>query len=178
MAADDTTNHIAGEAEETRERIGATIDELQDRLNPRRIVGDAVGSVQASGTELLNSGLGLARAHPAILAGAGLAIGLAMLGSRKLQGARVNFGDQSESYSDYDDDYSDRPGRDGASERFALMRSERPVGDNPLIASSSGWRRARCSARCSGDRARAPPARGQRRAFRGRRPRRGTHRPR
>lgn len=135
MSADETTSQIAGEAEMTRKRISATIDELQDRLNPRRIVGEAVGSVQASGTELLNTGLGAARAHPVLLASAGVAVGLALLGSRKLRGAKVNFGDQSELYSDYDDDYDDRPSvGDGGTERFALLRGANAVtGDNALI---------------------------------------------
>ncbi len=140
MAADDMTSHIAGEAQDTRERISATIDELQERLSPRRILSDAVESVQASGTELLNSGLGLARAHPAVLAGAGIAIGAAMLGNRKLRGAKVNLGDQSESYSDYDDDYDDRAGGgEVGGEHFALQRqSSSPLSDNPLIAVAIG----------------------------------------
>ncbi len=132
MAADDSTSHIAGDAEDTRERISATIGELQERLSPRRIVGDAVGSVQTSGQELLQSSLGLARAHPAMLAAAGVALGVALLGGRKLRGAKVNFGDQSESYSDYDDDYEDKP---ASGERFALLRETgSAAGDNPLIA--------------------------------------------
>lgn len=134
MAADDT-NSIAGEAEDTRERISATIDELQDRLSPRRIVGDAVGSVQQGGQDLLNQGLGLAKAHPAILAVAGLALALAVFGGSKLKGARVNLGSESESYSDYDDSYEDH----SEGERFALLRtSTEAASDNPLIAVAVG----------------------------------------
>ncbi len=131
----DMTGQIAGEAHETRERISATIDELQERLNPRRIMADAVSAVQASGAEMLNSGLGLVRAHPAMLAGAGIAAGLALLGERKLRGAKVDLGDPSESYSDYDDDYADRgaPG-ETSTERFTLLRPSSTSIDNPLIA--------------------------------------------
>ena len=132
MAADDTT-HIAGEAEDTRERISATLDELQERLNPRRIVGDAVESVQAGSADLLKSGVDMARAHPGTLAAAGLAIGLAVLGSSRLRGARVNFGDESESYSDYDDSYEGRRA-EPATERFALLRvTGTSLGGNPFI---------------------------------------------
>lgn len=134
MAADDT-NSIAGEAEDTRERISATIDELQDRLNPRRIVGDAVGSVQQSGQEFLDRGLGLAKGNPAILLAAGAAVALAVFGGRKLKSARVNFGDESESYSDYDDSYVES----GDSERFALLRGPAAAAsDNPLVAVAVG----------------------------------------
>lgn len=134
--AEDTTGQIAGEAQDTRERISATIDELQERLSPRRIVGDAVGSVQATGSEVLNSSLDMLKAHPAMLAGAGLAVGLALLGNRKLRSARVDLGDHSESYSDYDDDYSDRSTlSDNNAERFALLRqSSSTLGENPMIA--------------------------------------------
>ncbi len=132
MAADDT-NSIAGDAEDTRERISATIDELQDRLNPRRIVGDAVDSVQASGQELIDKAIGMAKAHPAAIAAVGVAAGLAVFGSQRLKHARVDLGDRSESYSDYDDDYNDRDAP--VPERFALMRdSSSAVSDNPLVA--------------------------------------------
>lgn len=133
MAADDTTSHIAGEAEDTRERISATLDELQDRLNPRRIVGDAVDSVQAGSADMLKSGLDMVRAHPASLAVAGVAVALAVFGTTRLRGARVNFGDDSESYSDFEDSYEPRRSQP-AGERFALLRgSSASYGSNPFI---------------------------------------------
>ena len=136
MAADDLTSHIAGEAQNTRDRISATIDELQERLSPRRMINDAIESVQTGGAEMINSGLGLARSHPAMIAGAGVAIGVALLGGSKLRGARVDLGDQSESYSDYDDDYDGRSGGgEAGAERFALLRQTgSSVGNNPLVA--------------------------------------------
>ena len=133
MAADDTTSNIAVEAEDTRERISATLDELQDRLSPRRIVGDAVDSVQSGGADLLKSGLEAARAHPVSLAVAGVAIGLALLGGSRLRGARVNLGDDSESYSDYEDRYESQRAQP-ASERFALLRGNtQAISGNPFI---------------------------------------------
>lgn len=132
--ADDTTT-LVGEAEDTRERISATIDELQDRLNPRRIVGDAVGSVQSGGADFLNHAVGLVRAHPGLAAAAGLAVGLVLLGSNRLSKATVDLGDTHESYSDYDDDYSLRAS-EPANERFALLRGKAGarIEDNPIVA--------------------------------------------
>lgn len=132
--ADDTTGFVA-EAEDTRERIAATIDELQDRLNPRRIVGDAVDSVQAGGADLIAQGVGLVKSHPVIVAAAGLAVGLVVLGSNRLSKATVDLGDTHESYSDYDDDYTLRAA-EPANERFALLRGKAGarIEDNPLIA--------------------------------------------
>ena len=129
--ADDTTS-FADEAEGTRERISATIDELQDRLSPRRIVGDAVGSVQSSGADLVNQGVALLRQHPLAFAAAGLAIGLVALGRNRLSHATVDLGETSEPYSDYDDDYAPQP----TTERFALLRGKAGarVEDNPMVA--------------------------------------------
>ncbi len=135
MSGDETVNNYVGEAEDTRERIAATIDELQDRLNPRRIVGDAAASVQAGGVDLLNEAVRLVRAHPVIVAGAGLAVGLALVGGNRLSKATVDLGDGYEAYSDYDDDYSaNSSGNTG--QRFALTRdgASAAIGRNPLIA--------------------------------------------
>ncbi len=135
MSGDEAATY-AGEAEDTRERIAATIDELQDRLSPRRIVGDAAASVQAGGVDLLNEGLRLLKAHPVLVAGGGLAVGVALLGGRKLSKARVELGDGYEAYSDYDDDYSSNAKASGTAERFAIGRHAAGSGiaDNPLVA--------------------------------------------
>ena len=138
MSPEDTTSDIAGEAEDTRERIAATIDALQDRLSPRRIVSDAVDSVQSQGADLLDDGLRFVKAHPAIIAGAGLAVGVVLLGGSRLRKARVDMGEGYESYSDYDDDYASNENAAGSrgTERFALMRgrAEGGVHESPLVA--------------------------------------------
>lgn len=130
----DDINVFADDAQGTRERISATIDELQERLNPRRIVGDAVGSVQSSGQDLINHGLQLLRAHPAAFAAGGLVLGLVALGTNKLGKAKVNYGDDVESYSDFEDDYSAQAAPSG--ERFSVMRGSTGarIESNPIIA--------------------------------------------
>lgn len=135
MSADDlTTSNFADEADDTRGRIAATIDELQDRLSPRRIVGDAVGSIQSSGSDLIDSGIRMLRGHPVAAIAAGLAVGIVVLGGSKLKAAKVDFGDDRESFSDFDDDY--RSGESTGNERFALLRSRSgsTIEENPVIA--------------------------------------------
>jgi ElaB/YqjD/DUF883 family membrane-anchored ribosome-binding protein len=129
------TNTIASDAEDTRERIAATIDELQDRLDPRRIVGDAVGSVRNTGTDLLDQGMALVKGHPIALAAGVLAVGIVALGRDRLSKATVNVGD-GETYSDYDDDYAPHGATEAAGQRFTLLRGEAGdrIGDNPLIS--------------------------------------------
>jgi ElaB/YqjD/DUF883 family membrane-anchored ribosome-binding protein len=133
MTDDSATNNFADEADDTRERIAATIDQLQDRLNPRRIVGDAVGSMQSSGANLMNSGGRLLQDHPVAAIAAVIGIGVAVLGRGKLQRATVDLGDEHESYSDFEDDY--RAGS-GASQRFALTRQGAggTIEENPVVA--------------------------------------------
>ena len=132
----ETTSEFATEAEDARERIAATIDELQDRLDPRRIVGEAVGTVKAQGSDLVEEGVRLLRANPVVAAGAALAIGLAVLGQQRLKRATVDLGEGYEAYSDYDDDYAAREKGDAKGERFALLRERTrgSVSDNPLVA--------------------------------------------
>lgn len=67
------------EAEMTRERIASTVDDLQTRLSPRRIVGDAVGSVQDRGNELMGSASRLVQDNAIPLALAGASIGLLLV---------------------------------------------------------------------------------------------------
>ena len=133
MIDDAATSNFADEADDTRERIAATIDQLQDRLNPRRIVGDAVGSMQSSGANLINSGGRLLHDHPIAAIAAVIGIGAAYLGRGKLQRATVNLGDDRETYSDFDDDYAPEA---GTSQRFALSRHKAgtTIEENPVVA--------------------------------------------
>ena len=130
------TSQIEVEAEDTRERIAATIDELQGRLDPRRIVGDAVSNVSSQGSDLIEEAVRLLRAHPVAAAGLGIAVGLAFLGQNRLKRATVDLGEAYESYSDYDDDYSPAKAGDAKGQRFALLRGKAAtrVEDNPMVA--------------------------------------------
>lgn len=67
------------EAEQTRERIASTVDDLQYRLSPRRVVGDAVGSLQDRGSELLGSASRIVRENPTAIGLIGLSLGLLLL---------------------------------------------------------------------------------------------------
>lgn len=106
---DTATADMAREADATRERIAATFDELQDRLTPQSLLSSAATSmtsqVRGQGLAALDAGRRLLGGHPAVLALAGVAAGLALFGRSKLQHATVNVGDY-EPYSDYDDGYS------------------------------------------------------------------------
>ncbi|OYU14610.1 MAG: hypothetical protein CFE37_09745, partial [Alphaproteobacteria bacterium PA4] len=108
MAANNVANGAANdayasEADAARARIGDTIDEIQDRLNPRRILDETIDKVQGSSKQLIGRATGVARAHPLALGAAAAAIGLALLARNQLAKARVDLGDDATDYTDYDD---------------------------------------------------------------------------
>lgn len=146
MPPEDTTIYET-EAEATRDRIAATFDELQDRLSPRTLVRDAVGSVGDAGTELIDSARGLLRDHPMALAAGVLAIGLVLLGGSRLRGATVQLGNDLDGYVDYDDGYADTYQPEATtsdltprSARLAALgsRAVDQVEDNPYAAIVAG----------------------------------------
>ena len=104
MAADSVERFVA-EADEARTRVTTTIDEIQDRLDPRRIVGETVDRVSAGSAQLAGQARDMVRAHPLALAAAIGAIGLALLARHRLANATVDLGDDLADYTDYDDGF-------------------------------------------------------------------------
>lgn len=104
MAADQVQRFTA-EAEDARTRMASTIDEIQERLDPRRIIGEAVDRVSGGGLQLVGQARDMARAHPLALGAAVAAVGIALLARNTLSKARVNLGDDLGAYTDYDDGF-------------------------------------------------------------------------
>ena len=136
---DETTAYEA-EALATRERIAATIDDLQTRLSPRRIMNNAVEQITETSSSALETVKSKAVAHPLILAGAGLAIGVGLLARSKIKGAAIEYGDSYAAYADYDDGYaanlSDGEGDvHGVGERLGALnnKAKGATQDNPLF---------------------------------------------
>lgn len=135
----DETTAFADDAEATRDRIAATVDDLQNRLSPRSIVNNAVDSIGASSSHAIESVRASLGSHPLALAAAGLTIGIALLARAKIGKAKVEYGDSYAAYADYDDNYADRladSARGGKSARARLSavndQAHGAVGDNPL----------------------------------------------
>lgn len=105
--ASNSVDDAEAAAEAARTRVSGTIDDIQTRLDPRRIVGDAVAKVQDSSRALANSAGEAAKAHPLAIGASVVALGLALLARNKLAGATVNLGDGTADYTDYDDGYAD-----------------------------------------------------------------------
>ena len=98
-------------AGDARQRITATIGEIQDRMSPSRILADSLDRVTVSSGKLAVSARDAARAHPLALGAAAVAVGVALFARRRLSNARVNLGDDLGNYTDYDDGFgfADKP---------------------------------------------------------------------
>lgn len=92
-------------ASDARQRINATIDEIQDRLNPRRIMAEGLERMTESSAQFAVTARDTARAHPLALGAAAAAVGLALLARNRLAKARVDLGDDLGNYTDYDDGF-------------------------------------------------------------------------
>lgn len=123
----DPVERFATEADDARTRIAATIDEIQDRLDPRRIMGDAVDKVSDTGTQLIGDARAIVTRHPIALGAAIVAVTLAFFARRTLARATVDLGDGTGNYTDYDDDTG-----------FAVEDGSNAIPD-PAAGRSAAW---------------------------------------
>jgi ElaB/YqjD/DUF883 family membrane-anchored ribosome-binding protein len=141
--ASESVERLAAESAEARTRISATIDEIQDRVDPRRIVADATQTAVGNGRQALNAVTDTAREHPLAIGLGVAAIGLALLARNRLAKATINLGDDLGAYTDYDDgfDFDEAPasaavaGGDGAKRRRSLVANAgNSVSANPIVS--------------------------------------------
>lgn len=140
----DETRVYETEAQATRERIAAAIDDLTTRLSPQTLVNNAVDSISATGNDALASVRTALAGHPLVLGAVGLAVGISLLARNRVKGAKVEYGDSYAAYADYDDGYAaDLAGREphvGARERLGDLqyRAHVAVDDSPLAVVAVG----------------------------------------
>lgn len=127
--ASNPVDEAAAAVEVARDRVSATMDNLQDRLDPRRIVGDAVNKVQASSRAIAVQAGDAAKAHPLAVGTAVAALGLALLARNRLSKATVNLGDVTADYTDYDDGYADHGTFDADAPPSTVQRAQALVGE-------------------------------------------------
>lgn len=144
--ASEPVDQIEAEAERARGRIAETIDALQDKLDPRRIVGDAVGRVQDGGRQFAHRATDTVKAHPVAIGAAVAAVGLALFARHRLAHATVDLGDDLAGYTDYDDGFGvpDAPTDDaydpaeryGGGDRVQALKASVSGGvdSNPLVS--------------------------------------------
>lgn len=138
-----SVERLASESAAARTRVAATIDEIQARLDPRRIVSEALGKAGDNGRQVIAGATGTVKEHPVAIGVAVGAVGLALLARNRLSKAKVNLGDNVDDYTDYDDGlgYEEDAGIGPApteAGRPVLARARESVGgrvdDNPIVS--------------------------------------------
>jgi ElaB/YqjD/DUF883 family membrane-anchored ribosome-binding protein len=140
--ASEPIDQLAAESVAARARLSATFDEIQDRLDPRKIVGEAVDKAAGNGRQALATVTETVREHPLALGAGIVAIGLALLARNRLAKATVDLGDDLGAYTDYDDGfgYDDAPLAkladldDKAPARPMAARAGETVAENPITS--------------------------------------------
>lgn len=135
MASNPVDEAVAA-ADDARNRVTATMDDIQNRLDPRRILEDTVARVQTGSKALAVQAGDVAKAHPLAIGAAVAALGLALFARNRLANATVNLGDGTEDYTDYDDDYSDPVPNDVGAPRLQALAGDtrEAVEANPGVA--------------------------------------------
>lgn len=113
------TSMYESDAEQTRERIASTVDNLQSRLSPRNMVSGAVGSLQDRGVDLVDQAKQMVREHPVAVSLIGVSVGLLLLNRNRIA-ARDSYsfdayedvygGDMNDGYDATADETNERPG--------------------------------------------------------------------
>jgi ElaB/YqjD/DUF883 family membrane-anchored ribosome-binding protein len=134
--ASNPVEQAATAADDARTRVSATMDDIQNRLDPRRILEDTVARVQTGSKALAVQAGDVAKAHPLAVGAAVAALGLALFARNRLANATVNLGDGTEDYTDYDDDYSDPVPYDVGAPRLQALAGDtrETVEANPGVA--------------------------------------------
>jgi ElaB/YqjD/DUF883 family membrane-anchored ribosome-binding protein len=137
-------DQLAADSAAARARLSATFDEIQDRLDPRKIVGDAVGKVTGGGRQAVATVGDTVREHPLALGAGIIAVGLALLARNRLAKATVDLGDDLGAYTDYDDGFgydeapltrlADLDEAPAAPGRPIAARASDAVAENPLTS--------------------------------------------
>jgi hypothetical protein len=133
--ASDPVELAAAAADAARDRVTATVDDIQSRLDPRKMMMDTVERVQAGSRALAVQAGDAAKAHPLALGAAVAALGLALLARNRLANARVDLGNEATDYTDYDDDFADAaPARPQALVGGVVEDAGEAVQANPGVA--------------------------------------------
>lgn len=134
--ASNPVDQAAAAADDARTRVSTTMDDIQNRLDPRRILTDTLSRVQSGSKALAAQAGDAAKAHPLAIGAAVAALGLALFARNRLANATVNLGDGTTDYTDYDDGYADPTPYEAVAPRVQVLASDtrEAVEANPGVA--------------------------------------------
>jgi hypothetical protein len=103
MTEQATIEDLARAADDAGARLADGVNDLAERLTPRRIMDDALNAAKARGTELARDATGLVKAHPVAVGAAMAAVGLAVYAGGRISRAELDIDNDLAGYTDYDD---------------------------------------------------------------------------
>ena len=134
-----TTSLYESEAEQTRERIASTVDNLQSRLSPRNMMSGAMNSLSNNGTQLVDSARRMLRDHPVALSLVGLSVGLLLM-SRNRTASHSSYAYAEDTEDTYSDEYGE------GYRTSAYSGNGETYADNRPGMMRRGWERVRSTA--------------------------------
>jgi hypothetical protein len=123
---------LNAEAAATRARIRSNVKDLRHRTDPDTLAREAMELASTQSKALVDKARTVASAHPLALGAGVAALGLALFTRHKLSHARVDLGDDSGSYTDYDDSYPTPASRAHSASPDAPLGGQ--IGNNPLLS--------------------------------------------
>ncbi|MFZ4381204.1 MAG: hypothetical protein ACOYO0_04465 [Sandarakinorhabdus sp.] len=134
MTEQATIEDLARAADDAGARLADGVNDLAERLTPRRIMDDALNAAKARGTELARDAGDLVKAHPVVVGAAVAAVGLAVYAGGRISRAELDIDNDLAGYTDYDDVV---PGTAAAVASSAADAREL-VTENPVLAILAG----------------------------------------
>ena len=129
-----TIEDLARSADDAGASLVDEVNNLADRLTPRRMVDEALTAVKARGSDFSRDAGNVVKAHPVATGAAVAAIGLALYAGNRISKAEIDLGHDLDDYSDYEDSALTAAATDGdvGDEARALVQ------DTPVIAILAG----------------------------------------
>lgn len=128
-----TIEDLARAADDAGAALADEVNELSDRLAPRRLVDDALDVVKTRGVGLARDAGSVVKAHPVVTGAAVAAVGLALYAGNRISKAEIDFSHDHDSYSDYDDS-----ALTAAAEGNVTEDARAIVKENPVVAILAG----------------------------------------
>lgn len=134
MTSNATIEDLARAADDAGASLANEVNELGERLAPRRMVDDALTVVKTRGTALARDAGGAVKAHPVVTAAAVAAVGLAVYAGSRISKAELDIDHDLDGYTDYDDTILDT-----APPSMSVVDDARDtVKDNPVVSVLAG----------------------------------------
>ncbi len=138
MTTTATIEDLARAADDAGAALVEEVNDLSDRLAPRRLVDDALGVVKTRGASLAREAGGAVKAHPLVTAAAVAAVGLAVYAGSRIVNAELDIDHDLDGYTDYDDTALSAAANPEGRTTALAEDARAVVKENPVVAILAG----------------------------------------